>query len=184
MNKTSKTAIGAMVTALSVVILIPTALEAFVYALPAFAGMLTMLCVVELGKNWACAVYASTALVSLIIVPNKEACILYVAFFGYYPVVKSILESKLPKFLEYICKFAIFNTSSVLAYLVLVNVMGLPFNEMMGIEQDVWWSKYAIGDFLFLGNLVFLVFDICLTRIVSVYLVVWQKKFKKMFRFK
>lgn len=173
-----------MAAALSVVILIPTALEVFSYALPAFAGMISMICVAELGKKWACAVYISTALVSIIIVPNKEACILYIAFFGYYPIAKSVLESKLPKLVEYICKFAIFNVSICLAYLVLTKIMGLPFNEMMGITQDVWWSKYAIGIFLGLGNLVFISFDVCLTRVITAYLVVWQKKFKKMFRFK
>lgn len=184
MNKTSKTALGAMAVALSVVILIPTALEAFVYALPAFAGMISMICVIELNKKWASAVYVCTALVSIIVVPNKEACILYIAFFGYYPIVKCILESKLSKFLEYICKFAIFNVSIFLSYLVLTKIMGLPFNKMMGIEQGFWWSEYAIAFLLGLANLVFISFDVCLTRVVTMYLVVWQKKFKKMFRFK
>ena len=46
MSVASKTAVGGMAAALSVVILIPTALDIFVYALPAFAGMITLFCVI------------------------------------------------------------------------------------------------------------------------------------------
>ena len=53
MSVSAKTALGAMITALSVVILIPSAVQVFVYTLPAMAGMLTMLAVVEIDKKWA-----------------------------------------------------------------------------------------------------------------------------------
>ena len=51
MSVSAKTALGAMITALSVVILIPSAVQVFVYTLPAMAGMLTMLAVVEIDKK-------------------------------------------------------------------------------------------------------------------------------------
>ena len=185
MSQSAKTAMGGMVTALSVVILMPTALDLFVYALPAMAGMLTMFCVVELGKNWSVGVYAATSFISLLLVPNKEAAILYIAFFGYYPIVKSVLESKLPKIPEYIFKFLIFNVSVVAAYAVLVKVLGMPFDALMGTEgDDSVFAQYIAPIMLLLGNVVFIVFDIALTRIVTVYLRVWQKKFKKLFPFR
>lgn len=185
MSQSAKTAIGGMVTALSVVILMPTALDLFVYALPAMAGMLTMFCVVELNRKWSIGVYIAVSLISLLLVPNKEAAIMYVAFFGYYPIVKSILESKLPKIPEYICKFLIFNLSVICAYAVLIKLLGMPFDELMGItEDDGLLKRFAVPVMLLLGNLVFIVFDIALTRIVTVYLRVWQKKFKKLFPFK
>lgn len=185
MSQSAKTAIGGMVTALSVVILMPTALDLFVYALPAMAGMLTMFCVVELNRKWSIGVYTAVSLISLLLVPNKEAAIMYVAFFGYYPIVKSILESKLPKIPEYICKFLIFNLSVICAYAVLIKLLGMPFDELMGItEDDGLLKRFAVPVMLLLGNLVFIVFDIALTRIVTVYLRVWQKKFKKLFPFK
>ena len=110
---------------------------------------------------------------------------MYVAFFGYYPIVKSVLESKLPKIPEYICKFLIFNLSVICAYAVLIKLLGMPFDELMGItEDDGLLKRFAVPVMLLLGNLVFIVFDIALTRIVTVYLRVWQKKFKKLFPFK
>lgn len=185
MSQSAKTAIGGMITALSVVILMPTALDLFVYALPAMAGMLTMFAVIELGKKWSIGVFAAVSLISILLVPNKEAAVMYLAFFGYYPIAKAFLESKLPKVPEYICKFLLFNVSVVAAYAVLIKIFGMPFDELMGLtEDDGLLKRFAVPIMLGLGNLVFIVFDIALTRIVTVYLAVWQKKFKKLFPFK
>ncbi|MGN1194689.1 MAG: hypothetical protein ACI4SB_04340 [Acutalibacteraceae bacterium] len=184
MSKTAKTAVGGMMAALSVVLLVPTVLDVFVYVLPAFAGVITMFCVIEMGKTWAFGVYAATAIITMLVIPNKEAAVLYTAFFGYYPIVKAIFESKLPKPLGYLLKFAVFNAAVAVSYLLLVKVFGMPFNELMGIDPDAWWSRFAIPIMLAVGNLVFILFDFMLTRLVTVYLAVWQKKFHKMFRFK
>jgi hypothetical protein len=185
MSQSAKTAIGGMVTALSVVVLMPTALDLFVYALPALAGMLTMFSVVELDKKWSFGVYVAVSFISLLLVPNKEAAILYVAFFGYYPILKAVLESKLPKVPEYIIKFFVFNVSVIVAYAVLIKILGMPFDELMGLgENEGLFTKYAVPVMLILGNIVFITYDIALTRIVTAYLRVWQKKFKKLFPFK
>ena len=173
-----------MMTALGVVLLVPTVLDVFVYVLPAFAGVITMFCVIEMGKSWAFGVYAATAIITMLLIPNKEAAVLYTAFFGYYPIVKALSESKLPKILGYLLKFAVFNVAVAVSYMLLVKVFGIPFNELMGIDTDSWWAKFAVPVMLVLGNIVFILFDFLLTRLVTVYLVVWQKKFHKMFRFK
>lgn len=185
MSQSAKTAIGGMVTALSVVLLMPTALDLFVYALPALAGMLTMFCVIELDKKWSFGVYIAVSLISVLLVPNKEAAVMYVAFFGYYPIMKAILESKLPKVPEYVLKFLVFNVSVIGAYAVLIKVLGMPFDELMGLtEDDSILTRYAVPVMLILGNIVFITYDIALTRIVTAYLRVWQKKFRKLFPFK
>ncbi len=186
MSQSSKTAFGGMAAALSVVLLIPTAFELFVYALPAMAGIITMISVIELGRKWSFGVYTAVSLISLILVPNKEAVIFYIAFFGYYPILKSILESKLPRIIEYILKFLVFNVSAVLSYLVLIYALGMPFDELMGIDGDSssFIRKFAVPIMLILGNIVFITFDFMLTTMVGTYLRVWQKRFKKLFPFK
>ncbi len=184
MSNTAKTAVGGMMVALSVIILLPTMFTSLVYALPAFAGMITMFCVVELGKKWAFGVYAAAAIISLLVIPNKEAVVMYVAFFGYYPIIKAILESKMPRVVEYILKFAVFNAAVVIAYILLIKVFAMPFNELMGIDDEgSFFARFAIPIMLAMGNVVFIVFDFCLTRLVTLYLRVWQKKFHKLFRF-
>ena len=185
LSQASKTAIGGMAAALSVVLLIPTALDLFVYALPALAGFLTLFCVIELGKGWAFGVYGATSILSLLLVPNKEAAVMYVAFFGYYAIVKALLEnSKLPRAAEYLLKFLVFNAAVVSAYLVLIYVFGMPLDDVLGLDGDVWWAKYALPVMLVSGNVVFLVFDFALTRMAMVYLKVFQPKLRRLFRFK
>lgn len=186
MSQSAKTALGGMITALSVVALIPSALEVFVYTLPAFAGMLIMLSVVELDKKWATGIYAAVSLVSLLLVPNKEAAVLYVAFFGYYPILKALLESHVPRALEYVLKFLVFNTAMLAAYWFLINIFGIPFNEIMGIGENETglFAKFAVPIMLGMGNIAFIVYDIAITRIITTYLKVWQKRFRKLFPFK
>ena len=185
MSHAGKTALGAMAVALSVVLMLPTVMNSLVYALPAFAGILTLFCVIELGKSWAIGVYAATATLSLLLLPNKEAAVMYAAFFGYYPVVKALLEGRaLPRVLEYLFKFLVFNASVVAAYLLLVYAFGLPFNELMQIDEGASWAKYAAVILLGVGNVTFLIFDFLLTRMATIYLRLWQKKLHRMFRFK
>ncbi len=185
MSQSGKTAMGGMITALSVVVLMPTALEVFVYALPAFAGMLIMFSVVELDKKWAFGIYTAVSVLSLMLVPNKEAAVLYAAFFGYYPILKAILESRLPKIPEYIVKFAVFNAAMVASYAVLIKVLGMPFDELMGIEGETGFlARYMLPIMLGMGNVAFILFDVATTRIITVYLRVWQKRFRRLFPFK
>lgn len=63
-------------------------------ALPAISGLFVAVIVIEVDKKWALGVWAAVSLLSLTVVPNKAAAIIYAVFFGYYPVLKSVLESK------------------------------------------------------------------------------------------
>lgn len=173
-----------MITALSVVILIPSAVQVFVYTLPAMAGMLTMLAVVEIDKKWAIGSYVAASLIGLLFVANKEAVVYYVAFFGYYPVVKALLESKMPRVAEYILKFLVFNVSIILSGVVLVKVFGMPYNDLLGIDgESAFFTKYALPIMLGMGNVVFILYDVALTRLLTAYVLVWQKRFRKLFKF-
>ena len=139
MKQSSKTAFGGILTALSVVLMFLTGVIPFLtFALPALAGALLILIVMEIGSKWALCVYAAVSILSLLVVADKEAAMMYAAFFGYYPVIKSFLESKLPRVFEWIVKFLIFNAAMVLAYLVIIFVFGMPLDEM---EE---FGRYAV----------------------------------------
>ncbi len=185
MSQSSKTALGGMLTALSVVILIPSALEVFVYALAALAGMIIMFSVIELDKRWAFGIFAATSLLSVLVVPNKEAVIFYIAFFGYYPIVKALLESRVPRVVEYLLKFLVFNVGIVAATVFMVKVLGMPFERVMGIEgEQGFLREYIVPILLVLGNIVFVLYDIALTMVFTTYIRFWQKRFRKLFRFR
>ena len=77
------------------------------------------------------------------------------------------------------------NVSMLVFYAVLIKVLGMPFDELMGIEGETGFlAQYMLPVMLGLGNIAFILFDVATTRIITVYLRVWQKKFRKMFPFK
>lgn len=186
LSNTSKTAIGGMAVTLSVIIMLPTVLDMMSMALPAIAGLITLFCIIELGKKWAFGVFLATSFLGTILLPNKEAIVYYIAFFGYYPILKALIESKnMNRVLEYILKLVVFNASFVLAFWFLSKIMGVPISEILEIDQSKWWSSYVIPAFIVVGNLFFFIYDVLfLRRYATVYIRLWQKKFRKLFRFK
>ncbi|MCM1545073.1 MAG: hypothetical protein NC110_07230 [Ruminococcus sp.] len=184
-SQAAKTALGGMMVALSVVIMIPSVFDTFSLAIPAMASAVVLLCVIELNKAWAFGVYVATSLISMLIIPNKESVVMYVVIFGYYPIIKAILESKLPKFAEYILKFLVFNVSAIAAFFLCTKVLGVPFDEFMGItNKNSFFAKYAVPIILLMANFIFILLDFCFTNVAKLYIYRFQKKFHKMFRFK
>lgn len=186
MSQSAKTAIGGMTAALSVVLMLPTVMGLWTYALPAFAGILIMFTIIELDKKWAFGIYIAVSILSLILLPNKEAAVFYACFFGHYPIVKAILEGRnMPRVPEWIIKIIIFNASVLAAAFIMVKVFGMPLAELLGTEgETAWWVRFAVPITLAIGNITFIAFDYLLTISVAVYLNKWQKRFRKMFPFK
>lgn len=186
MSQSAKTAIGGMTAALSVVLMLPTVMGLWTYALPAFAGILIMFAIIELDKKWALGIYVAVSILSLILLPNKEAAVFYACFFGHYPIIKALVEGKrIPRALEYIIKIVIFNISVLAAALIMVKVFGMPLAELLGTEGETsWWVEFAVPLTLLVGNITFIAFDYLLTMSVVIYLNKWQRRFRKMFPFK
>ena len=67
----------------------------FVYTLPALAGALLIIIVIELGVKWAFVTYSTVGILSLFITPDKEAAVMFIMFLGYYPIVKSFFEKRI-----------------------------------------------------------------------------------------
>lgn len=177
MKQSSKTALGGIVSALSIVLMLMTAVIPFMsYALPLIAGALLILMVIEINKSWAFIVYVAVSLLSVFIVPDKEAATFYIAFFGYYPIIKSTLEKHLPNVVEWIVKLLIFNAATVAAYLFTVYVLGIPFDDMGE------YGKYGVFALLGLANFVFVFYDILLTKLVTLYMIKFRKSFHKIFK--
>ncbi len=177
MKQSSKTALGGIVSALSITLMLLTAVIPFMsYALPLVAGALLILMVIEINKRWAFIVYVAVSLLSVFVVPDKEAATFYIAFFGYYPIIKSTLEKHLPNVVEWIVKLVIFNAATVAGYLFTVYVLGIPFDDMGE------YGKYGVALLLGLANFVFVLYDILLTKLVTLYMLRFRKSFRKIFK--
>lgn len=181
MNKrkqiTFKVALGGVTAALSILIMMLAGVTStLVYAIPMFVGALLIVLVIETGKGFATAVYVAVSVISLLILGNKEPAVMYAAFFGYYPIIKSILENKLKPVLCWIIKFFVFNVAMIAAYLAVTKIFMISFEDIKS------FGEWALPLLLLAGNVVFVMYDVLLTRLVSIYFYRWQKYLKRVFK--
>jgi len=146
------------------------------YALPALAGSLTLLLVLELDSAWAVGVYAAAAVLSLLLLPVKGVALFYAMFFGYYPALKTVLEGRLPAWLAWICKFAVFNAAVISAYTLATYVFNIDLEDFG--ETFGRWAKVIM---LIVGNISFWMYDyMVLSVFAGLYRRRWRKKLHKL----
>lgn len=180
MNKRNGTRIAfcGIAAALSLVILLMTIIPITEISLAALAGIIGIPVVVEFGRKYGLAVYATVSVLALLLIPTLEGKSLYIAFFGYYPVLKSALETRrLPRLTEWGIKLAIFNIAVIAAYFLMLTVFGLPADSFTIGGVSLPWV------FLLLGNGVFFLYDWCLTGLISKYMTAWQPRVRRLFKF-
>ncbi len=175
-KKSQQVALGGIATGLCIVIMFLTGMIPFsYYALPALAGLLLIAVKEENGMKTALIVYAAVSLLSLLVVPIKEAALLFVAFFGYYPIVRDSLSRIRPGVLSVVLRFIIFNAAVIAAYWVIVNVFGIA--EIL--EEFGDFGKYSVLVLLGFGNVFFLVYDFAIRNITLAYRNWFRPKFLK-----
>lgn len=177
MRNSGKIALGGLVSALCLVCMFLTGLIPFAtIALPAIAGVLLIVVVIELGKRWALLVYAAVSLLSAFLAPDMEAKLLFILFFGYYPILKAVIERLENRPLQWVCKLLVFNAAAIGAYLLAVFVFSLPIKlELFGVSLPLV--------LLLAGNVVFVIYDYAVTALTSVYVLQFQAKIRKRLKF-
>ena len=149
-------AVGGVFAALAVVImnlggLIPVA----TYTTPVLCMLLLKFVLLTCGKRIAWAWYGAVMILGLIMSPDKESAAVF-AFLGYYPIIKPKLETMKGRWLW---KLAVFNTSMVLLYSILIRVMGVA--AVTGESEELAGIMLAV--LLVLGNVTFIALDRMLT---------------------
>ncbi len=172
MKTAYKVSLGGVIGALSLVLMFLTSIVPFgTFAFPAFAGMLLVCVVIELGFGWAFIVYGVVSALSLIMLTDKEAALYYVAFLGFYPIIKGIIEKLKSKTVQYIIKYAVFNVCMVIAFFISLFLLSIPK------ESFTLFGIYLPWVFLLLGNIVFVVYDYCVSKVVTLYILKLHKTF-------
>ena len=91
-----RVALGGIITALCLFLMFLTGVMPLLYlALPMVAGALLLIFVEEIGSGWAVLTYAAVSLLSVFVTFDKEAALIFILFFGHYPILRQKLE-KLP----------------------------------------------------------------------------------------
>lgn len=177
MKQSSRCAIGGIAASLSLVLMISVAVVPFLtYALPAVAGALIMFIVIEINKKWAFGVYSAVAILGMILCAEKEVAVMYLVFFGYYPILKTLLESKLPRFISWIIKILSFALTMAGSYYLMIKFMGVT------IDETEEWGVMAYPILLGTGTFAFILYDIALSKTALLYKLKWQKHFKRYFK--
>ena len=119
--------------------------------------------------------WAGVSILSLLLLPDKFCAFLFAVLFGLYPMVKAWAERVRIPALAYGIKLCFFNAA-------LTVILLLAKTLMMASLPDVM-AKQSLGLLYLLGNVVFLVYEIGLTRLIRFYLVRVDRVIRKNGRF-
>lgn len=164
MKDTRKIAAGAMMSAVCVVImLLGAVIDLGTYAAALLAGVDMIPYRQKYGLKYQLMVFASNAFLSFMLVPNIEQNLMYLGFYGWYPILWPGFE-KLPRATKYVAKFIIFNVCfiSIEAMVMLVLVL-----EAMGTVLFVIFIITANVTF-FAYDYMILLLDVPFKRIKNI----------------
>ena len=155
-NNTKKIALGGMLAAVAVVIMclvgyIPVA----TYVCPMLCCATAFVVLRFCGKRIAWPWYAVVSVLALLMGPDKEAAIVFVAI-GYYPLMKSWFDSHR---LSVLLKLLYFKSAILLAYGMMIYLLGM--QEVAAENMEFGVAGLMI--ILLLGNITFLLLDRLLT---------------------
>ncbi len=164
-----------MMVALGVVILyIGSLIEVLDISMAAIASLLCIIAVIEYGRGYAWLVFAATATLAMLVLPEKFTPSLYALIIGYYPMIKELVERigkkravKGAPVLQWAIKLLFFNCALLVFALFTIYLLALPESEE--------WMKTTM---LLLSNAAFVLYDIALTRLISTYVFRLRGRFK------
>lgn len=163
-TKSTRLAFCGVIAALSTAVLFLTGVvPAATIALPALAGCFVIGAVAEIDVAHGFAVYGAVSVLSALLVPDREAALIYLLFFGYYPALYAVLQRLQNKVLRYAVKLVIFNAAAVAETLLCVYLLGIPWSD-----QIPGGALVAVL-LLVLANVVFVLYDFCMNGLILFY---------------
>lgn len=155
-----KIALAALLAALSLVVLWGAELSPWGrMGLVAVAGLMPAAAVISAGPAAGGLCWGGTSILALLLLPDKGCGLLYLLFFGLYPLVKYAAEATRRRPLELAVKLAFFNAALTVFWFGLraVFLWGLPQAE-------------ELGRLLYpAGNVVFLAYDYGFSKLIAFY---------------
>ncbi len=139
-----------------------------------FAGSILAMAVLlpileEYGAKTAAAAYGAAAILALLLVPDRETALVFVAF-GWYPLLRPRLDRVPSKPVRLLIKLAVCTGIIAVLYGLVLRLMGLTADLL---DTSRWMNILL----LVLANVTFLVMDRALERLT----VLWRRKLRKQF---
>lgn len=180
-NFTKKITLSAIMSALGVIFLmLGSLIEVLDLSSAVLAGFVIVICVIEIGGKYPVLMYAVISLVSILILPNKYPAVFFIFFGGFYPIFKAYLE-RFHYIISWAVKFSMFNI--FFAFMIFA-IRFLSEKNFLPPFEDITFLNSFNENLKFLGfiiaNIVFLLYDIAMTRIITFYII----KIRKILRLK
>ena len=157
-----------VLVALSVIILyLGCAIEVLDLTMSAIVSLLVVVIVIEMGYKYAWFAYLATAVLSLVLLPQKTPAIFYTCFMGFYPIIKSHVERFNSAVVRWTIKLVAGNVALV-AMFALISIF-VP-DEFEGGIMLV--ATYA------LGLAAFIMYDVALTKLITLYFAMIRDRIK------
>ena len=159
--------LSALLAALGVVLLaLGSLFETLDISVAALASFFCIYAVIEMRGAYPWMIWVVTSGLAFLLLPQKSPALFYL-FLGHYPMVKALTE-RLPRAVSWVVKLVWLHLSGALAF------VAARFLLAPGAEWDprVWY--WAVLYVCAVGG--FILFDIVLTRLITLYLVRLQKR--------
>lgn len=153
-----------VLVALSVIFLyLGCVIEVLDLTMSAIVSLLVVVIVIEMGYKYAWLTYVATAILSMVLLPKKTPALFYACFMGFYPIIKSHVEKIKSSTLRWVVKLLIGNAALVAMFLLI-----LLFEKLGFIPKEFESSWLLVGTYA-LGIVAFVMYDIALTKLISLY---------------
>ncbi len=179
-NKTKKMTASALLAAMGVALMfLGSLIETLDLSMAAMASFFCIFAVIEFGSSYSWLIYSVTGILTVVLMPHSMVGWFYLLFFGYYPILKERFE-RLKRPVSWLVKLVVLNIALVVSIILASFVfyggnMFETFVLMFGAEE---WGIYAAVGIYVLVNVVFVVYDVALTRLISLYLFRFRQRFK------
>jgi hypothetical protein len=160
-----------MLCALGVIVLgLGAIVEVLDITVAVIASLLTVYAVIEIGGVYPWLIWIVTSIVSLLVLPLQTPMLFYAFLTGYYPIIKQKIERRMARIPAWTAKLGVLAISLGIIW----GVMRLFFPHLL--EGTGGWILIAVA--LVLAVFCFILYDICLTRLITLYFVRLQKRFR------
>lgn len=148
-----------------VLLLLASVLPAGRLALVAVSSLPVCVALMAYGVKWSVGVFTVTAALGALLYPGAAA-IMYTAFFGFYPIAKSLFERIHSAVWCWVCKYALYTAAFLIYWLLAKALFAFTGRELS------WYVLYP------LGAAVFFLYDRAYTSLIRYYLVKFSRYFQ------
>ena len=148
--KSQKIATGGLISALSLLFLyLCSVVPSGKIAMICISSFCIGLCVALINIRFSVVAYIAVSILGLILLPNKIIPLLFILFFGNYPVAKLFLEKITNTYLMWLVKIIVFNIYAVVTYFMVTRFIDVEINFAVPIIILIANFAYVIYDFAF-----------------------------------